>query len=85
MQAPDMSALEDLPIDFTRYLSQRLGLSAEEAANLLGAWLKDYEPVSCRPEGVSRRSSPVASSSPATSSESLDGSSERLDAAQRSG
>ena len=51
MQAPDMSALEDLPIDFTRYLSQRLGLSAEEAANVLGAWLKDYEPVSCRPEG----------------------------------
>lgn len=73
MQAPDMSALEDLPIDFTRYLSQRLGLTAEEAANVLGSWLKDYEPVSCRPEGVSRRSSPAASSSPATGSEGLDG------------
>jgi hypothetical protein len=56
-----MSAIEELPVDFTRYLSQRLGLTAEEAADVLGAWLKDYEPVSCRPDGVSRRSAPAAS------------------------
>ena len=53
-----MSAMEDLPLDFTRYLSQRLGLTSEQAADILGAWLKDYEPVSCRPEGVARRSAP---------------------------
>ena len=50
-----MSAMEDLPLDFTRYLSQRLGMSSEEAAGLIAAWLKDYEPVSCRPDGASRR------------------------------
>jgi hypothetical protein len=53
--------MEDLPVDFTRYLSERLGLSAEEAADVLGAWLKDYEPVSCRPEGTSRRGAPAPS------------------------
>ena len=56
-----MSAMEDLPADFTRYLSQRLGLTAEQAADVLGAWLKAYEPVSCRPEGMSRRGAPAAS------------------------
>lgn len=39
--------MDDLSLDFTRYLSQRLGVSDEQAADLLGAWLKDYEPVSC--------------------------------------
>ncbi len=63
-QAVAMSAMEELPVDFTRYLSQRLGLTAAEAADVLGAWLKDYEPVSCRPEGVSRRSAPLASPEP---------------------
>jgi hypothetical protein len=48
--------MEDLPLDFTRYLSDRLGLSSEQAADLLGTWLKDYEPVSCGPAGTSRRS-----------------------------
>ncbi len=47
--------MEDLPLDFTRYLSQRLGMSSDEAADLLSLWLKDYQPVSCRPAGLERR------------------------------
>jgi hypothetical protein len=39
--------MDDLPFDFTRYLSQRLGVSSEQATDLLRSWLKDYEPVSC--------------------------------------
>jgi hypothetical protein len=61
-----MSAMEDLPLDFTRYLSQRLGLTSDQAADVLGGWLKDYEPVSCRAEGVSR-------SAPGAAAESLEG------------
>ncbi len=48
--------MDELPFDFTRYLSQRLGLSSEQATDLLRSWLKDYEPVSCRPGGASARS-----------------------------
>lgn len=51
--------MEDLPLDFMRYLSQRLGMSSEEATDLLSLWLKDYQPVSCRPAGVSRRATPA--------------------------
>jgi hypothetical protein len=57
-----MSAMEDLPLDFTRYLSQRLGMTSDAAADLIVAWLKDYEPVSCRPDGVSRRGADPAES-----------------------
>jgi hypothetical protein len=47
--------MDDLPFDFTRYLSQRLGVSSEQATDLLRSWLKDYEPVSCRPGGQRTR------------------------------
>jgi hypothetical protein len=47
--------MDDLPFDFTRYLSQRLGVSSEQATDLLRSWLKDYEPVSCRPGGTRTR------------------------------
>jgi hypothetical protein len=47
--------MEDLPLDFTRYLGQRLGVSSEDAADLLSLWLKDYQPVSCRPADVGHR------------------------------
>ena len=43
--------MDDLPFDFTRYLSDRLGVSSEQATDLLRSWLKDYEPVCCRPAG----------------------------------
>ncbi len=47
--------MDDIPFDFTRYLSQRLGVSSEHATDLLRSWLKDYEPVSCRPAGTRAR------------------------------
>jgi len=48
--------MDDLPFDFTRYLSQRFGVSSEQAADLLRSWLKDYEPEdSYRPGGLSTR------------------------------
>ena len=53
--------MDELPFDFTRYLSQRLGLSSEQATDLLRSWLKDYEPASCRPAGRARRGDGEAS------------------------
>ena len=40
-----------LPLDFTEYVSRRLGLPEEETKRLLVAWLRTYEPVSRRPIG----------------------------------
>jgi hypothetical protein len=37
--------MDDLPLDFTEYLSKRLGLPEEETKRLLVAWLRTYEPV----------------------------------------
>jgi len=36
-----------MPLDFTKYLSERLGLSESDANRVLGTWLKEYEPSSC--------------------------------------
>ena len=38
-----------MPLDFTKYLSERLGLSESDANRVLGTWLKEYEPVA--PQG----------------------------------
>jgi hypothetical protein len=42
--------MDDMPLDFTRYLSERLGLSEHETTALLGAWLLTYEPLGEREE-----------------------------------
>jgi hypothetical protein len=41
--------MDDLPLDFTEYVSQRLGLPGDETKRILGAWLRTYEPVTRRP------------------------------------
>jgi hypothetical protein len=41
--------MDDLPLDFTDYVSQRLGLPSDETKQLLAAWLRSYEPVTRRP------------------------------------
>lgn len=40
--------MDDLPLDFTEYVSQRLGLPEEETKRLLTEWLRNYEPTSRR-------------------------------------
>jgi hypothetical protein len=47
--------MDEMAIDFTQYLSERLGLSEADTYAVLGAWLKTYEPVSGaeRPSQVS--------------------------------
>jgi hypothetical protein len=55
--------MEDLPLDFTSYLSMRLGLTSEQAADLLRAWLEDYEPVSCRTLNAHRPTKSMETSS----------------------
>jgi hypothetical protein len=47
--ARDCPVMDDLPFDFTEYVSQRLGLPEEETKRLLAAWLKSYEPLAGRP------------------------------------
>jgi hypothetical protein len=41
--------MDDLPFDFTEYVSSRLGLPEEEAKRLLVTWLRTYEPATRRP------------------------------------
>jgi hypothetical protein len=41
--------MDDLPLDFTEYVSRRLGLSGDETKRLLVAWLRSYEPVTRQP------------------------------------
>ncbi len=55
-----------MPIDFTAYLSERLGLNPAETSALLGAWMKEYEPLCCgEKEAPSRVSGPgVATTAP---------------------
>jgi hypothetical protein len=40
---------DDLPVDFTEYLCQQLGLPEVETKRLLVAWLTSYEPQTRRP------------------------------------
>jgi hypothetical protein len=41
--------MDDLPLDFTEYLSKRLGLTEDETKRLLVAWLQTYQPVTRMP------------------------------------
>jgi hypothetical protein len=56
--------MEPMPINFTTYLSERLGLNPAETNALLGAWLKEYEPLCCgteeTPSRVTGSSEPLA-------------------------
>lgn len=40
----------DLPLDFTRYLSGRLGVEEPVTLSVLGSFLLSFEPTSRRPE-----------------------------------
>ena len=42
--------MEPMPLDFAEYLSNRLGLTESATSELLGAWLRTYEPESARRE-----------------------------------
>jgi hypothetical protein len=39
--------MKPIPTDFTEYLTERLGLSESLVNEALGAWLREYEPISC--------------------------------------
>jgi len=57
-----------MPLDFTKYLSERLGLSESDANRVLGTWLKDYEPTSSAgQEAPGRGASSACSKEPAES------------------
>ena len=43
-----------MPLDFTQYLSDRLGLNASTVNELLGVWLRAYEPEAERREREQR-------------------------------
>jgi hypothetical protein len=46
--------MDDMPLDFTLYLSERLGLSTSETNAILASWLREYEPLCAgAPEGPS--------------------------------
>jgi hypothetical protein len=45
---------EPMPLDFTQYLSDRLGLNASTVNELLGVWLRSYEPEADRREREQR-------------------------------
>jgi hypothetical protein len=51
-----------MPLDFTQYLSERLGLSESDALRVLGTWLKEYEPVACQGQEAQADKPAVASS-----------------------
>ena len=46
--------MDEMALDFTQYLSERLGLSEADTCAVLGAWLKTYEPVSGRADRPSQ-------------------------------
>lgn len=50
-----------MPLDFTKYLSERLGLSESDANRVLGTWLKEYEPVAARGADAPSRVASTAS------------------------
>ena len=37
--------MDNMPLDFTLYLSERLGLGAPETNAILATWLREYEPL----------------------------------------
>jgi hypothetical protein len=37
--------MDDMPLDFAQYLSERLGVTVAETNLILGDWLKEYEPL----------------------------------------
>lgn len=41
--------MDDLPFDFTEYVSKRLGVPEDEAKRLLVTWLRTYEPAGRTP------------------------------------
>jgi hypothetical protein len=41
--------MDDLPFDFTEYVSKRLGVPEDEAKRLLVTWLRTYQPEDRRP------------------------------------
>src|SRR5689334_23183622 len=43
-----LTEMNDMPLDFAQYLSERLGVSEAETNAILGAWLRDYELCSDR-------------------------------------
>lgn len=43
-----------MPLDFTEYLSSRFGLTESATTDLLGAWLRTYEPEAVRREREER-------------------------------
>jgi hypothetical protein len=59
--------MDDLPFDFTEYVSNRLGLPEEEAKRLLVTWLRTYEP-----EGRRRSWPLVRTSAPVPEDAALD-------------
>lgn len=50
----------DLPLDFTQFLSGRLGTDAGAALSALGAFLVSFEPSGRRPSGLTLPSRPSA-------------------------
>lgn len=46
--------METMPLDFTQYLSDRLGVNASVVNELLGVWLRAYEPEAERREREQR-------------------------------
>jgi hypothetical protein len=56
--------MDDMPLDFTQYLSERLGLSSSETNSILATWLRQYEPLCVgADERSSAASCPLASTS----------------------
>lgn len=54
----------ELPLDFTQFLSARLGTERGEALSVLGAFLLTFEPSTRRVGGASSRPSPHPAFSP---------------------
>ena len=46
--------MDHMPLDFTQYLGDRLGLNASTVNELLGVWLRSYEPETARREREQR-------------------------------
>jgi hypothetical protein len=56
--------MDDMPLDFTAYLSERLGLNESETNAILASWLKEYEPLCVgADERATLASRPLASTS----------------------
>ena len=51
----------DVPLDFTQFLSGRLGLSTSSTLSMLGSFLVDFQPSGHRPELVLSARPPLPS------------------------